>query len=356
MDFRVAVLLGFLLQSCRHAGAIRLKYAIRGSLPENPEGSQDPAEAAERDDVRFSPNYANSWAIRLKQAIRALRLKKNVPIRETPLGYQNSAKAAEHTDVRFIQHYAKSSTAAKCNSMLVTRAKENCGGHGCGIIFVGDSLTEHLSGRPSCYRGLDQTAPLPGNLSDFNLSMVIPDNWHPFVIAHGAHKTQHTIRDLERTLPWLKTPKVFMVLIGSNNLLWGTSPKNTARGVAAVVNRIRDVHPKVKVLLHGIWPRGGGVWPRGKPMLQPRIDETNDLLQSFGQSHQPGVEYIDCGHVFRKHTDMQDLFYDGLTHPNKLGYIKWFACLKPLLEHAMSESTVYGNLTDRMNTSVCEDA
>eukprot|EP00747_Dinoflagellata_sp_TGD_P158486 gnl/TRDRNA2_/TRDRNA2_177817_c0_seq69.p1 gnl/TRDRNA2_/TRDRNA2_177817_c0~~gnl/TRDRNA2_/TRDRNA2_177817_c0_seq69.p1 ORF type:complete len:288 (+),score=9.85 gnl/TRDRNA2_/TRDRNA2_177817_c0_seq69:57-920(+) len=285
MGFRVAALLGFLLQNCRHAGAIRLKQAIRGSVPVNPLKHQDPAKAAERVDKHFIPHYV------------------------------------------------------KCNSMLVARAKENCGGHGCGIIFVGDSLTEHLSGRPSCYRGLDQTAPLPGNLSDFNLSMVIPDNWHPFVIAHGAHKTQHTIRDLERTLPWLKTPKVFMVLIGSNNLLWGTSPKNTARGVAAVVNRIRDVHPKVKVLLHGIWPRGGGVWPRGKPMLQPRIDETNDLLQSFGQSHQPGVEYIDCGHVFRKHTDMQDLFYDGLTHPNKLGYIKWFACLKPLLEHAMNEST-----------------
>eukprot|EP00747_Dinoflagellata_sp_TGD_P158441 gnl/TRDRNA2_/TRDRNA2_177817_c0_seq26.p1 gnl/TRDRNA2_/TRDRNA2_177817_c0~~gnl/TRDRNA2_/TRDRNA2_177817_c0_seq26.p1 ORF type:complete len:111 (+),score=3.16 gnl/TRDRNA2_/TRDRNA2_177817_c0_seq26:57-389(+) len=109
MGFRVAALLGFLLQNCRHAGAIRLK-----------------------------------------QAIRALRLKKNVPIRETPLGYQNSAKAAEHTDVRFIQHYAKSSTAAKCNSMLVTRAKENCGGHGCGIVFVGDSIMEHLSGY-DCY-------------------------------------------------------------------------------------------------------------------------------------------------------------------------------------------------------------
>eukprot|EP00747_Dinoflagellata_sp_TGD_P158468 gnl/TRDRNA2_/TRDRNA2_177817_c0_seq50.p1 gnl/TRDRNA2_/TRDRNA2_177817_c0~~gnl/TRDRNA2_/TRDRNA2_177817_c0_seq50.p1 ORF type:complete len:285 (+),score=13.16 gnl/TRDRNA2_/TRDRNA2_177817_c0_seq50:57-911(+) len=282
MGFRVAALLGFLLQNCRHAGAIRLKQAIRGSVPVNPLKHQDPAKAAERVDKHFIPHYV------------------------------------------------------KCNSMLVARAKENCGGHGCGIIFVGDSLTEHLSGRPSCYRGLDQTAPLPGNLSDFNLSMVIPDNWRPFIIAHDGHKTQHTIRDLERTLPWLKTPKVFMVLIGTNNL-WRFGrvipTTDTARGVEAAVNYIRGAHPKAKVLLHGILPRGGFAW------LQRKIDETNGLLQSFGQSHQPGVEYIDCGHVFRKHTDMQDLFYDGLTHPNKLGYIKWFACLKPLLEHAMNEST-----------------
>eukprot|EP00747_Dinoflagellata_sp_TGD_P158464 gnl/TRDRNA2_/TRDRNA2_177817_c0_seq47.p1 gnl/TRDRNA2_/TRDRNA2_177817_c0~~gnl/TRDRNA2_/TRDRNA2_177817_c0_seq47.p1 ORF type:complete len:285 (+),score=13.36 gnl/TRDRNA2_/TRDRNA2_177817_c0_seq47:56-910(+) len=282
MGFRVAALLGFLLQSCRHAGAIRLKQAIRGSAPGNPLKHQDPAKAAERTDTPHIPNYA------------------------------------------------------KCNAELVARAKENCGGHGCGIIFVGDSLTEHLSGRPSCYRGLDQTAPLPGNLSDFNLSMVIPDNWRPFIIAHDGHKTQHTIRDLERTLPWLKTPKVFMVLIGTNNL-WRFGrvipTTDTARGVEAAVNYIRGAHPKAKVLLHGILPRGGFAW------LQRKIDETNGLLQSFGQSHQPGVEYIDCGHVFRKHTDMQDLFYDGLTHPNKLGYIKWFACLKPLLEHAMNEST-----------------
>eukprot|EP00747_Dinoflagellata_sp_TGD_P158467 gnl/TRDRNA2_/TRDRNA2_177817_c0_seq5.p1 gnl/TRDRNA2_/TRDRNA2_177817_c0~~gnl/TRDRNA2_/TRDRNA2_177817_c0_seq5.p1 ORF type:complete len:284 (+),score=10.44 gnl/TRDRNA2_/TRDRNA2_177817_c0_seq5:57-908(+) len=281
MGFRVAALLGFLLQNCRHAGAIRLKQAIRGSVPVNPLKHQDPAKAAERVDKHSIPHYD------------------------------------------------------KCNSMLVARAKENCGGHGCGIIFVGDSLTEHLSGRPSCYRGLDQTAPLPGNLSDFNLSMVIPDNWRPFIIAHDGHKTQHTIRDLERTLPWLKTPKVFMVLIGTNNL-WRFGrvipTTDTARGVEAAVNYIRGAHPKAKVLLHGILPRR-------KPGSQPKIDEANKLLQSFGQSHHPGVEYIDCGHVFRNHTDMQDLMYDHKTHPNKLGYIKWFTCLKPLLEHAMHEST-----------------
>eukprot|EP00747_Dinoflagellata_sp_TGD_P158481 gnl/TRDRNA2_/TRDRNA2_177817_c0_seq64.p1 gnl/TRDRNA2_/TRDRNA2_177817_c0~~gnl/TRDRNA2_/TRDRNA2_177817_c0_seq64.p1 ORF type:complete len:295 (+),score=19.14 gnl/TRDRNA2_/TRDRNA2_177817_c0_seq64:56-940(+) len=292
MDFSVAALLCFLLQSYRHAGAIRLKQA---GFPR-----------------RLVKLTARNNAIRGS-------------IQETPLEYENPARAAERTDTNHIPNYAK------CNAELVARAKENCGGHGCGIIFVGDSLTEHLSGRPSCYRGLDQTAPLPGNLSDFNLSMVIPDNWHPFVIAHGAHKTQHTIRDLERTLPWLKTPKVFMVLIGSNNLLWGTPPKETARGVAAVVDRIRAAHPKAKVLLHGILPRG-------VPGLQPKIDETNDLLQSFGQSHQPGVEYIDCGHVFRNQTDMLKLMPD-LTHPSKLGYIKWFTCLKPLLAHAMHEST-----------------
>eukprot|EP00747_Dinoflagellata_sp_TGD_P158436 gnl/TRDRNA2_/TRDRNA2_177817_c0_seq21.p1 gnl/TRDRNA2_/TRDRNA2_177817_c0~~gnl/TRDRNA2_/TRDRNA2_177817_c0_seq21.p1 ORF type:complete len:300 (+),score=16.37 gnl/TRDRNA2_/TRDRNA2_177817_c0_seq21:56-955(+) len=297
MDFSVAALLCFLLQSYRHAGAIRLKQA---GFPR-----------------RLVKLTARNNAIRGS-------------IQETPLEYENPARAAERTDTNHIPNYAK------CNAELVARAKENCGGHGCGIIFVGDSLTEHLSGRPSCYRGLDQTAPLPGNLSDFNLSMVIPDNWRPFIIAHDGHKTQHTIRDLERTLPWLKTPKVFMVLIGTNNL-WRFGrvipTTDTARGVEAAVNYIRGAHPKAKVLLHGILPRGGFAW------LQRKIDETNGLLQSFGQSHQPGVEYIDCGHVFRKHTDMQDLFYDGLTHPNKLGYIKWFACLKPLLEHAMNEST-----------------
>eukprot|EP00747_Dinoflagellata_sp_TGD_P158476 gnl/TRDRNA2_/TRDRNA2_177817_c0_seq6.p1 gnl/TRDRNA2_/TRDRNA2_177817_c0~~gnl/TRDRNA2_/TRDRNA2_177817_c0_seq6.p1 ORF type:complete len:286 (+),score=14.71 gnl/TRDRNA2_/TRDRNA2_177817_c0_seq6:57-914(+) len=283
MGFRVAALLGFLLQNCRHAGAIRLKQAIRGSVPVNPLKHQDPAKAAERVDKHFIPHYV------------------------------------------------------KCNSMLVARAKENCGGHGCGIILVGDSIMEHLTGY-ECYTGESFTTPrmVHGkmtNFSAFNLSMVIPDSWHPFIIAHGRHGTQHSIRDLERTLPWLKTPKVFMVLIGTNNLNWGMPTTDTASGVAAVVNHIRCAHPKAKVLLHGILPRGGFAW------LQRKIDETNGLLQSFGQSHQPGVEYIDCGHVFRKHTDMQDLFYDGLTHPNKLGYIKWFACLKPLLEHAMNEST-----------------
>eukprot|EP00747_Dinoflagellata_sp_TGD_P158487 gnl/TRDRNA2_/TRDRNA2_177817_c0_seq7.p1 gnl/TRDRNA2_/TRDRNA2_177817_c0~~gnl/TRDRNA2_/TRDRNA2_177817_c0_seq7.p1 ORF type:complete len:297 (+),score=15.52 gnl/TRDRNA2_/TRDRNA2_177817_c0_seq7:56-946(+) len=294
MGFRVAALLGFLLQSCRHAGAIRLKQAIRGSAPGNPLKHQDPAKAAERTDTPHIPNYA------------------------------------------------------KCNAELVARAKENCGGHGCGIVFVGDSIMEHLTDH-DCYTGSNLTTGINLtatrmvhrnmlNSSDFNLSMVIPDYWHPFLLSYPGQGTQHTIRDLERTLPWLKTPKVFMVLIGTNNL-WRFGrvipTTDTARGVEAAVNYIRGAHPKAKVLLHGILPRGIKIEQK---RIQPAIDETNKLLQSFSQSGELGVEYIDCGHVFRNQTDMLKLMPD-LTHPSKLGYIKWFTCLKPLLAHAMHEST-----------------
>eukprot|EP00747_Dinoflagellata_sp_TGD_P158447 gnl/TRDRNA2_/TRDRNA2_177817_c0_seq31.p1 gnl/TRDRNA2_/TRDRNA2_177817_c0~~gnl/TRDRNA2_/TRDRNA2_177817_c0_seq31.p1 ORF type:complete len:312 (+),score=18.53 gnl/TRDRNA2_/TRDRNA2_177817_c0_seq31:55-990(+) len=309
MDFSVAALLCFLLQSYRHAGAIRLKQA---GFPR-----------------RLVKLTARNNAIRGS-------------IQETPLEYENPARAAERTDTNHIPNYAK------CNAELVARAKENCGGHGCGIVFVGDSIMEHLTDH-DCYTGSNLTTGINLtatrmvhrnmlNSSDFNLSMVIPDYWHPFLLSYPGQGTQHTIRDLERTLPWLKTPKVFMVLIGTNNL-WRFGrvipTTDTARGVEAAVNYIRGAHPKAKVLLHGILPRGIKIEQK---RIQPAIDETNKLLQSFSQSGELGVEYIDCGHVFRNQTDMLKLMPD-LTHPSKLGYIKWFTCLKPLLAHAMHEST-----------------
>eukprot|EP00747_Dinoflagellata_sp_TGD_P143076 gnl/TRDRNA2_/TRDRNA2_176332_c0_seq6.p1 gnl/TRDRNA2_/TRDRNA2_176332_c0~~gnl/TRDRNA2_/TRDRNA2_176332_c0_seq6.p1 ORF type:complete len:352 (-),score=19.21 gnl/TRDRNA2_/TRDRNA2_176332_c0_seq6:42-1097(-) len=225
-----------------------------------------------------------------------------------------------------------------CRAKLIARAAENCGGLGCRLVLVGDSILDRILSE-RCYRGA------PHKNSSHYFSMIrkqvqIPESWRPLILAGSGDQTQHTLGHLNRTLPLLKTPQVFMVLIGTNNL----GPPNcfsanqTAYGVRAVVELIRHRHPMSNILVHAILPRGE---PHDN---QPEIDETNAQLQAFYKSTSSHhlTRFIDCGTVFPHRADddagMKRLMRD-YTHPTDEGYAKWFSCLRPLFARAMNEST-----------------
>eukprot|EP00747_Dinoflagellata_sp_TGD_P143078 gnl/TRDRNA2_/TRDRNA2_176332_c0_seq9.p1 gnl/TRDRNA2_/TRDRNA2_176332_c0~~gnl/TRDRNA2_/TRDRNA2_176332_c0_seq9.p1 ORF type:complete len:334 (-),score=20.38 gnl/TRDRNA2_/TRDRNA2_176332_c0_seq9:42-1043(-) len=229
-------------------------------------------------------------------------------------------------------------TFGTCSAKLMARAAENCGGLGCRLVLVGDSILDRILSE-RCYRGA------PHKNSSHYFSMIrkqvqIPESWRPLILAGSGDQTQHTLGHLNRTLPLLKTPQVFMVLIGTNNL----GPPNcfsanqTAYGVRAVVELIRHRHPMSNILVHAILPRGE---PHDN---QPEIDETNAQLQAFYKSTSSHhlTRFIDCGTVFPHRADddagMKRLMRD-YTHPTDEGYAKWFSCLRPLFARAMNEST-----------------
>eukprot|EP00747_Dinoflagellata_sp_TGD_P143070 gnl/TRDRNA2_/TRDRNA2_176332_c0_seq12.p1 gnl/TRDRNA2_/TRDRNA2_176332_c0~~gnl/TRDRNA2_/TRDRNA2_176332_c0_seq12.p1 ORF type:complete len:350 (-),score=16.72 gnl/TRDRNA2_/TRDRNA2_176332_c0_seq12:42-1091(-) len=225
-----------------------------------------------------------------------------------------------------------------CRAKLIARAAENCGGLGCRLVLVGDSILDRILSE-RCYRG----APHKNSSQYFAMirkQVQIPESWRPLILAGSGDQTQHTLGHLNRTLPLLKTPQVFMVLIGTNNL----GPPNcfsanqTAYGVRAVVELIRHRHPMSNILVHAILPRGE---PHDN---QPEIDETNAQLQAFYKSTSSHhlTRFIDCGTVFPHRADddagMKRLMRD-YTHPTDEGYAKWFSCLRPLFARAMNEST-----------------
>eukprot|EP00747_Dinoflagellata_sp_TGD_P143074 gnl/TRDRNA2_/TRDRNA2_176332_c0_seq4.p1 gnl/TRDRNA2_/TRDRNA2_176332_c0~~gnl/TRDRNA2_/TRDRNA2_176332_c0_seq4.p1 ORF type:complete len:362 (-),score=16.83 gnl/TRDRNA2_/TRDRNA2_176332_c0_seq4:207-1292(-) len=236
-----------------------------------------------------------------------------------------------------------------CRAKLIARAAENCGGLGCRLVLVGDSILDRILSE-RCYRGA------PHKNSSHYFSMIrkqvqIPESWRPLILAGSGDQTQHTLGHLNRTLPLLKTPQVFMVLIGTNNLFANNpccfSANETAYGIRAVVESIRRSHPKSNILVHAILPRGDIDNIPGVDMnnITRTIDETNAQVRAFYKrtsSSDPSIDFIDCGQVFPHRADddagMKHLMADYL-HPTHSGYTKWFACLRPLLERAINQTT-----------------
>eukprot|EP00747_Dinoflagellata_sp_TGD_P165633 gnl/TRDRNA2_/TRDRNA2_187176_c0_seq1.p1 gnl/TRDRNA2_/TRDRNA2_187176_c0~~gnl/TRDRNA2_/TRDRNA2_187176_c0_seq1.p1 ORF type:complete len:346 (+),score=36.83 gnl/TRDRNA2_/TRDRNA2_187176_c0_seq1:45-1082(+) len=230
---------------------------------------------------------------------------------------------------------------AECDAELDARVGNNCGGEGCGLVLVGDSIFELIMGT-MCY---SKEGPIPQNFSsDRDRDAILPKKWRPLILARAGDQTHHTLFNLGHTLPLLKTPKVFFVMIGTNNVggQGRFGAEDTAAGVKAVVSKLRQAHPGAKVLLHGILPRSD-------LPVQDTIDRANELIR---QDVQPGVHYIDCGHVFPHKGDVVALdeqsereaasaLMPDWLHPGYLGYAAWFACLRPILEHAMSETAAF---------------
>lgn len=224
-----------------------------------------------------------------------------------------------------------------CAAALLSRARQNCGGERCGVVFVGDSILDGLTGL-NCY---DPSARLPLLKSAFDAAL--PRHWRPLVIAGSGDQTQHVLWHLERCLPELRSPRAFFILLGSNNLaLMGSmTPEETLRGLRAVVQALRLAHPNSVVLLHSILPRFNDQALFQKDpsrTFQAKIDKANRLIAEWARPS--GVFHVDCNAIFPRGTgqDARALMPD-LIHPNAEGYRRWFRCLVPIFRRALNETS-----------------
>jgi len=75
-------------------------------------------------------------------------------------------------------------------------------------------------------------------------------------LGFGGDRTQHVLWRLEHLPKSKKTPKGAVVLIGTNNIGWGSdTPKQAAEGVQAVVLKLKDLYPETKILVLAVFPR-----------------------------------------------------------------------------------------------------
>ena len=107
-------------------------------------------------------------------------------------------------------------------------------------------------------------------------------------------------------------PKVVVVMIGINDLLAGSTPKQAASGVTSVVHAIQTESPNTKILLLGVLPSEITV-------LNPAVRQLNTLIARLGR--QPGVTYLNPGTQFEGANGIAkpSLMMD-LVHPDAAGY------------------------------------
>ncbi|MEO7189954.1 MAG: platelet-activating factor acetylhydrolase IB subunit [Vicinamibacterales bacterium] len=174
------------------------------------------------------------------------------------------------------------------------------------VLFVGDSITQGWegSGRPVWeeYYGSMKAA-------SFGV---------------GWDRTQHVLWRLQNGEAQGLSPKVVVLLIGTNNLGPNTVDE-TAEGMRAVVAELRSRFKSSKILVLGVFPRGApGSTPRQS------VGAVNTIVSKLADGQR--VFYLDIGHVFVDADGVigRDVMAD-LLHPTEKGYRLWAGAMKDRL-------------------------
>jgi lysophospholipase L1-like esterase len=185
------------------------------------------------------------------------------------------------------------------------------------LVFVGDSITQGWEAA-----GADVWKKHYEDRKAINLGI-------------SGDRTEHVLWRLDNGNLEGITPKVAVVMIGTNNIGHGTHGNaEVLAGVQQVVRRIREVSPSTKVLLLDIFPRGFQFnEDRG------RIAQINQALARMHDG--VGVNYLPIGHVFLEDDGSisPGIMPDAL-HLTPEGYRRWARAMEPTLTKLLVDPIV----------------
>jgi beta-glucosidase len=182
-----------------------------------------------------------------------------------------------------------------------------------GLLFLGDSITEAMLGHR------DLLNKYFGNMK-------------PVPFGIGGDRTQHLIWRIQNGELDGISPKVLVLLIGTNNISAGDHDVDIVRGVQAVIKEIHSRLPKTKIVLLGLLPRDAE-----PSRTRKHISYINANFPKLADNKT--VWFIDVGDKFldQKGNLPADLMPDYL-HPSSKGYEVLFEQIKPLVEKLYKSS------------------
>jgi lysophospholipase L1-like esterase len=175
------------------------------------------------------------------------------------------------------------------------------------LLFVGDSITEAWSG--AAWGGYVHGAPVwekvyaPRNALNFGV---------------GADRTQHVLYRLDTMDVKGLTPKVIVLMIGTNNNI-DTVP-DIAAGVHAVLAKLEGMYPAAKIILVSILPNA-----RATQLMA----DANALIKPFAD--EKTVFYFDLAALMPPVGDSWLGLSADKLHPTEVGYQIWADGMEPLL-------------------------
>lgn len=187
------------------------------------------------------------------------------------------------------------------------------------VIFLGDSITQGWEGAGK-KAWADTFAPMKA----VNLGI-------------GGDQTGHVIWRITegKELEPLK-PKAAVIMIGTNNT-GGHSAEQIAGGIKAIVEELRKQKPEMKILVLGVFPRGGGV----EKGADAPADKLNKKIPAINEI----IAKLDDGkHVFYKDIGKKFLSEDGtltrkmmpdLLHLSPEAYEAWANAIKDDVQKLM---------------------
>ncbi len=180
------------------------------------------------------------------------------------------------------------------------------------VMFLGDSITQGW----------------PGPVWNKHFGSMNAANY-----GIGGDATQHVLWRLENGEAQNITPKVVVLLIGTNNFgNLNDNAADTARGVEAVVASLRHKFPAAKILLMGIFPRA----EKPDHDFRRRIAQANARIAQLHDGNT--VHYLDIGDKFLAPdgTLPKEIMPDFL-HLSPKGYEIYAEAITPTLKKLLGE-------------------
>ena len=186
------------------------------------------------------------------------------------------------------------------------------------IVMLGDSITHFWGGEPVGGRrtGVEEWDRFFAGRRVVNL-------------GYGWDRTENVLWRLTHGEFDNVTPKVVVVMIGTNNITLNT-PDEIAGGIGAICAEIHRRSPTTRTLLLGIFPRGAA-----PNEARVAVDEVNRRIAAL--DGRDGVTYLDIGATFlaADGSIAKEIMYDFL-HPSAKGYAIWAAAMEPTLKRLLA--------------------
>jgi lysophospholipase L1-like esterase len=181
------------------------------------------------------------------------------------------------------------------------------------LVFIGDSITQGWEGA-----GKEAWKEFYGERNAVNLGI-------------GGDRTQHVIWRLDNGNLEGITPKLAVIMIGTNNSN-SNKPQEIADGIKVILEQLESKTPDTKVLLLGIFPRGA------TPEVPQRIvnRETNELIAKFADGER--VHFLDISDKFLEDdgTLSKEIMPD-LLHLNQKSYRIWAESIEPKVAELLAD-------------------
>ncbi len=120
-------------------------------------------------------------------------------------------------------------------------------------------------------------------------------------------------------------PSCVVLLIGTNDLEVNATPEVIAGNLALIIAELKKHNPKMPIILCNVFPSSASKKRAAEP-----IQKINQLYFAAVKGD-PQVTVLDTWRLFaNEQGDAKKDEFPDLLHPNKKGYAKWAAALRPL--------------------------
>jgi len=186
------------------------------------------------------------------------------------------------------------------------------------LVFVGDSITDFWQNR-----GKAEWDTSFGRFKALNLGI-------------SADRTEHVLWRLDHGQLDGYQPKLFVVMIGTNNnghrKPEEESTADTVAGIKAILDKLGQKAPQSKVLLLAIFPRGAT--PQDACRL--RNEAVNAEIQKFADNKRVFWMNINDKLLQPDGTLSKEVMPD-LLHPNAKGYEIWAKAVMPVIKETLGK-------------------